>query len=127
MLYEREAKGSVAEVAERVKAAAAANKFGVLVDLDLKQRMVEKGVEFGPQCRILEICNPQRAKQVLTANMAISTALPCRIAVYEQGGKVKVASIKPTTMLALYGATGMESVAREVEEAVVRIIDAACG
>lgn len=127
MLYEREAKGSVAEVAERVKAASAANKFGVLVDLDLKERMVEKGVEFGPACRILEICNPQRAKQVLTANMEISTALPCRISVYEQGGKAKVATIKPTAMLGLYGATGMESVARDVEEAIVRIIDTACG
>ena len=29
-------------------------------------------------------------------------ALPCRISVYEDGGKTKLATIKPTAMIALY-------------------------
>jgi uncharacterized protein (DUF302 family) len=58
--------------------------------------------------------------------MGISTALPCRISVYEEAGKVKVATIKPTAMLAMFDQPDLASVAREVEETVERIIDAAC-
>ncbi len=125
MLYVKEAKGSVEEVVEKLKTAAAENRFGVLGIHDLKEKMAAKGVEFAHECRILEVCNPVQAKEVLESNMAISTALPCRISVYEEGGRVRVATIKPTAMLALYGSPELEQVAQSVEETIVRIIDAA--
>lgn len=95
MLYVKQAKGTVREVGEKLAAAAAVNKFGVLGTHDLRQKMADKGVEFHGQCLIFEVCNPMQAKQVLEADPSISTALPCRISVYEEGGKVKVATIKP--------------------------------
>jgi uncharacterized protein (DUF302 family) len=126
MLYEREAKGSVEEVKQRLEQATKENKFGVIAVIDLKQKMQDKGVDFGPQCLILEVCNPAQAKKVLETNMSISTALPCRISVYEEGGKVKVSTIKPTVMLGLYKNPELASVAESVEETIIRIIDAAC-
>jgi len=127
MLYEREAKGSVDEVCARVRQASTDNKFGVLGEHDLKQKMAEKGVEFGPHCRVLEVCNPHQAKKVLEANPSISTALPCRISVYEHGGKTVVSMIKPTALLGLFDHPELQSVAGEVEAAMIRIIDTACG
>ncbi|MBI4574536.1 MAG: DUF302 domain-containing protein [candidate division NC10 bacterium] len=47
-------------------------------------------------CKILEVCNPQRATQVLTANMGVNMALPCRISVYQEGGKTRIGMIRPT-------------------------------
>jgi uncharacterized protein (DUF302 family) len=44
--------------------------------------MKKKGVEFNDDCWIYEVCNPVQAKEVLAANGAVSTALPCRISVY---------------------------------------------
>ena len=126
MLYVREASGSVDEVAKRVEEAALANQFGVLGVHDLKQKMNAKGVAFDSECLILEVCNPVKAKTVLQSNMAISTALPCRISVFEEDGKVKVAALKPTAMLAMFDQPDLSSVAREVEETMERIIDAAC-
>ena len=126
MLYVKEARGSVAQVGEKLMAAVAANKFGVLGVHDLKERMVAKGVAFGPECRIFEVCNPGQAKQVLEADMSISTVLPCRISVYEEGGKVKVAMLRPTSLLSLFGKQGMASTARTVEDVMICIIDAAC-
>jgi len=126
MLYVREARGSVDEVARRVEAAAAENKFGVLAVHDLKEKMAAKGIEFGRECRILEVCNPGKAKAVLEADMSISNALPCRISIYEEGGRVLVSTMKPTAVLALFGRPELEPVAREVEETMIRIIDAAC-
>lgn len=58
--------------------------------------------------------------------MSISNALPCRISVYEEGGKVKVSSLEPTVILGLFGQPKLEPVAKEVEDAMIRIMDAAC-
>jgi uncharacterized protein (DUF302 family) len=126
MLYVRETSGSVDEVAKKLEEAALANQFGVLGIHDLKQKMNAKGVSFDSECRILEVCNPGKARTVLESNMAISTALPCRISVYEEAGTVKVATLKPTAMLAMFHEPELASVAREVEETVERIIDAVC-
>jgi uncharacterized protein (DUF302 family) len=126
MLYERNAQGSVDEVCARLTQVAADNKFGILGVHDLKQKMADKGVTFGPECRVLEVCNPQQAKAVLEANPSISTALPCRIAVYEHSGKTIVSTLKPSTVLSLFGSPELEPVAQEVEAAILRIIDAAC-
>ena len=127
MLYVKETTGSAKDVVERIVNAAAENKFGVLGVHNLKEKMVAKGVDFPRECLIVEVCNPGKAKSVLEANMAISTALPCRISVYEDAGKVKVATLRPTALLELFGNPGLAPVAREVEETIVRIIDTACG
>ncbi len=82
---------------------------------DLRAKMAEKGVSFDRECRIFEVCNPIQAKKVLDTNLEISTALPCRISVYEEGGVTKLATIKPTAMLDLYATPGLKEVAREVE------------
>jgi uncharacterized protein (DUF302 family) len=73
----------------------------------------------------LEVCNPGKAKTVLEADMSISNALPCRISVYEDGGKIKVSTLKPTQLLGLFGRPELDPVAQEVEATLVRIIDAA--
>lgn len=128
MLYERTTAGTVDAVCDKLCDATTAANFGVLGVHDLKQKMESKGVPFSRECRIIEVCNPKQAKAVLEANMAISTALPCRIAVYDEGDgdRVKVSTLKPTAVLALYGSVELEPVAKDVEETIVRIIDTAC-
>ena len=102
------------------------NKFGVLHVHDLQKTLKEKGVDFPNACRILEVCNPQRAVQVLTGNMTMNLALPCRISVYQEKGKTKIGMIKPTALLALFPeATDLKSVAHEVERETKRMIDEA--
>jgi uncharacterized protein (DUF302 family) len=102
------------------------NKFGVISVLDLQQKMKEKGVEFAHACKILEVCNPQQASRVLTQNMAVSTALPCRISVYEENGQTKMATMLPTAMLAVFpGAKDLKPIAEEVEQQILKMIDEA--
>ena len=54
---------------------------------NLQETLRKKGVDFPNACQILEICNPQRAKEVLTEDMDLNMALPCRVSVYSEGGK----------------------------------------
>lgn len=108
-----------------LEAAVGRHKFGVLGVHDLKATMAKKGVAFDRECRIFEVCNPHQAKRVLEANLEISTALPCRISVYEEGGRTKLATIKPTAMIALYPNAELRGVAEEVERTVVAIMEEA--
>lgn len=126
MIYVRETDGPIDQVVERLEKASTENQFGVLSIHDLKEKMAAKGVEFGCECRVLEVCNPHKAKEVLHENMSISTALPCRISVYHEDDKVKVATIRPTRLLNLFDSPELQNVAREVEETLIRIIDTAC-
>ena len=54
--------------------------------------------------------------------MSVSTALPCRISIYEEGGKTILAALKPTKLLALFNTPQLTGVAQEVEDAMVKIM-----
>lgn len=122
MLLKYSTDKSVAETADALQAATAANHFGVLHVHNLKETMAKKGVEFPRACLILEVCQPQQAKKVLEANMSVSTALPCRISVFEENGKTVVATIKPTEMLAMFGVPQLREVAVDVETTIEKIM-----
>ncbi|HLF48668.1 MAG TPA: DUF302 domain-containing protein [Methylomirabilota bacterium] len=122
MLHIVESKKPLDVVAKDLEEAVTRHKFGVLGVHDLKATMAKKGVAFTRECRIFEVCNPHQAKKVLDANMEISTALPCRISVYEEGGMTKLATIKPTSLIELYSSPGLKGVAREVETTLEAIM-----
>ncbi len=125
ILYAKEANETVESVGKRLEEAVKAHKFGVIAVIDLKAKMSEKGVEFARACKVYEVCNPVQAKRVLDNDMSIATALPCRIAVYEEGNRVKVATMLPTQMLALFAVPNLAPVAQDVEEHIKAMVDEA--
>ena len=54
--------------------------------------------------------------------MSVSTALPCRISVYQENGKTVLATLKPTTLLAMFDVPSLQRVAQEVEDTLVKIM-----
>lgn len=119
---------TVSEAATAMQTAVQANHFGVMQVHNLKETMTKKGVEFAHECLIFEVCQPQQAKKVLDQNMSVSTALPCRISIYEADGKTVLATLKPTTLLAMFNTPQLEAVAQEVEDTMVKIMrEAAAG
>ena len=122
MLHIVESMKPLESVITDLEQAVTRHKFGVLGVHDLKAKMAEKGVSFMRECRIFEVCNPHQAKKVLEANLQVSTALPCRISVYEEGGRTKLATIRPTALIGLYGTPELKSVAEEVENTMVAIM-----
>jgi uncharacterized protein (DUF302 family) len=100
------------------------HKYGVLHVHDLQKTLKEKGIDFPHRLRILEVCNPVRASRVLTIHMAVNLALPCRISVFEEGGKVKIGMIKQSFLLSVFpGWEKMKGEADEVEQDTIRIIE----
>jgi len=106
-----------------LEAAAQRHKFGVLHIHNLQETLKKKGVDFPNACQILEICNPQRAKEVLTEDMDLNMALPCRVSVYSKGGKTKIGMMKPSAMLkSLSDSPALARVAQDVEKAIIEMI-----
>ncbi len=116
---------TVSQLTLDLQNAVQANHFGVMQVHNLKETMTKKGVEFDRECLIFEVCQPKQAKKVLDQNMSISTALPCRISVYEEGGKTILATLKPTTLLAMFKTPQLAAVAQEVEDTIVKIMNEA--
>ena len=117
-----ESSKSVADIARVFPEVCAEYKFGVLGSIDLRQKLQEKGLVFERECLVFEVCNPQAAKQVLDSNPAISAALPCRISVYQEDGKTKIAAILPSALLSMFPNPELKPVAEEVEHTIIRIM-----
>ena len=113
---------TVSAAATALHSAVESNHFGVMHVHDLKETMAKKGVKFAHECLIFEVCQPLQAKKVLDENMSVSTALPCRISIYEEGGKTILATLKPTVLLAMFDAPQLAEVAQEVENTIVKIM-----
>ena len=107
-------------------AAVKRNGFGVLHVHDLGGTLRGKGLDFGNECRVFEVCNPAQAAKVLGADMRLNMALPCRICVYTESGRTHIGLIRPVPMLAaLSDDASLRSVAQEVEAATIRMVDEA--
>lgn len=126
MTFIRHSDLPVDTLTHRVEEAAKANGFGVLHTYDFKQILSSKGFELSPQVRVLEVCNPGQAHQVLGMDVALNMMLPCRISVYEAGGRTAVGMVPPTALLGLISQDPrIQSAAREVEAAMEAIIEQA--
>ena len=126
MNYIRHTDESVETLFQRVQDAAKANGFGVLHTYDFKQILTGKGFDLPQEVRVLEVCNPGQAHQVLGMDIALNMMLPCRISVYEDGGRTAVGMVPPTALLGLVSKDArIQSAAREVETAMEKIIEKA--
>jgi len=102
------------------------NGFGVLHVHDLATTLRNKGISFNEECKVLEVCNPLQAAKVLSTDMRLNMALPCRISVFTERGKTKIGLIKPIQMLsALSTDAALAEVAKEVEKSTIKMVDEA--
>jgi uncharacterized protein (DUF302 family) len=128
MLHTIPSQRALPEIEQALQDSAARHKFGILAVHDLKETMRKKGVEFNSECRIYEVCNPVQAKKVLEANGAVSTALPCRISVYENPeGGYTLATLLPTELMKMFGSPALGVVAQEVETVLKEMMADAAG
>jgi uncharacterized protein (DUF302 family) len=124
MYYIVESTKSFQQAAIDLEVAVKQHGFGVLHIHDLGTTLRSKGIDFDEQCKIFEVCNPGQAAKVLSADMRLNMALPCRISVFTDKGKTHLGLIKPVKMLsALSKDEILMETAAEVEEKTIRMID----
>ena len=123
MYYIVETNKTFEQASKDLDAAVKRNGFGVLHIHDLGETLRSKGIEFIEQCRVFEVCNPKQAAKVLSIDMRLNMALPCRISVFTEGGATKIGLIKPAQMLsALSEDELLAEIATDVEKKVVQMV-----
>jgi len=126
MYYIVETDKSFDQASTDLAAAVVRHGFGVLHIHDLGVTLRGKGIAFDEECKVFEVCNPGQAAKVLSTDMRLNMALPCRISVFTDKGQTKIGLIKPVQMLAaLSQDAALMQVANEVEEKTIQMVDEA--
>ncbi|MCS7195768.1 MAG: DUF302 domain-containing protein [Aquificaceae bacterium] len=123
MLINLETEKSLEEVRKNLEERAKAKGFGVMSVHEVSQILQSKGVPINYNCVIVEVCSPRHASQVLSAEPYISTAMPCRIALFEKEGRTALSTMAPTAMLEMFNRPELREVAEEVERLVREIME----
>jgi uncharacterized protein (DUF302 family) len=116
---------SFAEAQQRVREELQKEGFGILTEIDVKEKFREKlGREFRDYV-ILGACNPALAWEVLGREANIGTLLPCNVVVYAgEGGESVVMAMDPVAALGMIGNPELLPFARTVREKLERALAA---
>jgi uncharacterized protein (DUF302 family) len=99
--------------------------FGVLTEIDLKEKFRDKlGREFRDYI-ILGTCNPALAWEAFGMELNIGTLLPCNVCVYtnDTGGTV-VMVMDPVAALGMIGNPGLTALAKIVKGKMEKVLNA---
>ncbi len=123
MLINVESSKSVEEVRGKLEEVAKSKGFGVMSTHEVTNILENKGHPINYGCVIVEICQPKAASRVLSKNPYISTAMPCRVAIFEKDGKTVLSTVAPTKMLEMYDEPELSDIAQEIEALVKEIME----
>jgi uncharacterized protein (DUF302 family) len=121
--YEVKTEKSFDEAIESLKKSLSECKFGVLWELNFKDKLNEKGLNFETNFKILEVCNPAQAKNVLDKHIEVGYFLPCKLVVYEKNNATYIGMIKPTEFISILQSEELIGIAHEVERELINAID----
>lgn len=115
---------SYTEALEQVAIELKKEGFGVLTEIDMKETLKNKiDVDF-KKYKILGACNPKFAHKALQLEDKVGMFLPCNIVVEEhENGDVEVSAIDPVTAMISVSNRAIESLATDVRQALVRVIN----
>lgn len=123
--YRRVTSKTPEEAILALKSALADRRFGVLWELNFKDKLKEKGVETDVYFHLLEICNPQKAKEALEIDLEMGFFLPCRAVVYVKDSKTMMGIMKPSVLLETSGNKDLLEMAKNVEAILIEALNEA--
>lgn len=112
----------------RIRESLAAEGFGILTEIDVKETLKNKlDIEVSPY-RILGACKPSYAHEALEIDPALGGLLPCNVVVraHPDGGS-EILVVDAVAMLGLSGSAALEPIASSVAEELSRALSAAAG
>ena len=112
------------EAIEKATAALKEEGFGVLTEIDVKATLKKKIDADFRRYVILGACNPNLAHQALQSELEIGLLLPCNVIVYETGeGQSMVSIVNPMAMMSVAESEGLQTVARQADEKLSRVVE----
>lgn len=114
---------TITEAIESLESNLKEEKFGVLWQFDIKDKLQEKGLEFDHEYVVLEVCNPHEAQRVLNENLLVGYFLPCKMVVYNDNGQTKIGMPRPTALINLVNNEQIIALAKDIEDRLVNVIN----
>ena len=112
------------KVIERAREALKKEGFGVLTEIDVKEKMKEKlGIDMRRYI-ILGACNPPNAYKAILAEENIGLMLPCNVIVYEKDSKTVLSVIRPSVAMRMIENRELQKLAETVEGLLKKVFDA---
>jgi len=124
IIYEKRTDKNLNDAVQSLEINLKSNGFGVLWQLNFKDKLQEKGLEFKDDFVVLEVCNPKQAKEVLDYNIYIGYVLPCKMVVRRENDKTYIGMLRPEVLIGLFESPELKSVAQKVEESLRNSIEA---
>ncbi|RKQ30413.1 DUF302 domain-containing protein [Oceanobacillus halophilus] len=122
--YTIETKKSIVDAIQSLEENLKEEKFGVQWQFNVKETLENKGYELEKPFTVLEVCNPQEAQNVLSANQLIGYFLPCKIVVYEDNqGITKIGMPKPSALIQMVEDESLQEVATDIENRLMACMD----
>ncbi|MFD1708320.1 DUF302 domain-containing protein [Siminovitchia sediminis] len=121
--YTVETNQSIEEAMAALEEKLKEEKFGVLWHFDIRETLQNKGFEFDQPYHVMEVCNPKEAQRVLSENQMVGYFLPCKIVVYEDGGKTKIGMPRPTALIEMVSDSSIKEFAQDIEDRLIACID----
>ena len=114
-----------AEAVAKVQQELQKEGFGVISDIDLKQKFKDKLHKEFRNYQILGACNPGLAYQAFGVEINIGTLLPCNVAVYSiSEARTVVMIMDPVAALSLVGNPQLNELAETVKQSMLRVLAA---
>lgn len=113
------------EVEQKVRQELAREGFGILTEINVKDKFKEKlGRDFRDYV-ILGACIPPLAWEAFGKEINIGTLLPCNVVVYrDDNGKTAVMVMDPVAALGVIGNAELTEIATQVRSRLERVLSA---
>ena len=112
-----------AEAVPRVQEELLKEGFGIISEIDMKQKFREKLHKEFRNYLILGVCNPGLAYQAFGIDINIGTLLPCNVVIYSASeARTVVMVMDPAAALSLVGNSQLTELADTVKQSLQRVL-----
>ena len=122
--YKKNIKGTLVEVEKLLRESLLNNGFGVITEIDIKEKLeVKLGVDFR-KYKILGSCHPPSAYESLNIDLDVGILLPCNFVVWDnKDGSTTVATIKASSLLSVLKNHELKDVGEKVDKLVSSVMN----
>ena len=110
---------NIKQAEEKLRDALIQNSFGVITEINIKEKLQEKlGVDFR-NYKILGSCHPPSAFESLEVDLNVGMLLPCNFVIWDNmDGSVTIATLKASSLLSVLQNKELNEVGLKFDELV---------
>ena len=115
---------NIKQAEEKLRDALMQNSFGVITEINIKEKLQEKlGVDFR-NYKILGSCHPPSAFESLEVDLNVGMLLPCNFVIWDNmDGSVTIATLKASSLLSVLQNKELNEVGLKVDELVASVMN----